>query len=100
MDRDSILLKSSVVMDRNVCVKLCNRSFLSAFRIIYVMASYKHMKKFLGYGGDGQPAGPAINHERTGLNFPPTHRELLEYAIYLSDSFSGRGSYPEKELIK
>ena len=100
MDQDSILLKSSVIMDRNVCVKLCNQSFLSAFRIINVMASYKNIKKFLGYGGDGQPAGPAINHERTGLNFPPTHRELLEYAIYLSDSFSGRGSYPEKELIK
>ena len=28
------------------------------------MASYKNMKKFLGYGGDGQPAGPAINHHQ------------------------------------
>ena len=64
------------------------------------MTAYKHLKTFLGYGGEGQVPSPQVNHQRTGLNFPPTHRELLEYALYLSDTYDGDGTYPHGDLIK
>ena len=64
------------------------------------MAVFRNLKKYLGYGGDGQPVGPDINHDRTGLHVPPTHRELLDYAVYLNDSFNGGGAYPKDQVIK
>ena len=38
LDRDSILLKSSVIMVRNVCVKLCYQSFLSFIQFGVIMS--------------------------------------------------------------
>ena len=64
------------------------------------MTAYNRLKNFLGYGGDGQVPLPQINHQRTGLNFPPTHRELLEFALHLSDTYDGNGTYPKGDLIK
>ena len=64
------------------------------------MAAYNNLNKYLGYGGEGQPLGLDINHQRTGLIFPPTHRKLLEYAPHLNSTYDGGGSYPKADLIK
>lgn len=63
------------------------------------MAGYQCVRKFLGYGGEGQPVGPVIDQERTGQQMPPTYRETLEYGLHLCQTFAN-GTYPTKDLIK
>ena len=63
------------------------------------MAGYQHVRKYLGYGGEGQPLGPVIDHQRMGEQMPPTYRETLEYGLYLCETH-GDGKYPTKDLIK
>ena len=63
------------------------------------MAGFQYVRAYLGYGGEGQPLGPVIDHERTGQQMPPTYREILEYGLHLSSTFEN-GNYPLKKLIK
>ena len=59
-------------------------------------ASYKYVKKLLGFGGEGQPPAPTIDPDRTGLHIPPTQRELLHYALHLADT----STPTQKDLLK
>ena len=63
------------------------------------MARYKYVRSYLGYGGEGQPLGPVIDHDRNGLEMPPTYREVLEYGLHLCATFEN-GNYPLRDLIK
>ena len=90
-------IKRKKIIFQTIPLKLYTDTF-QPHTDICKMTAYTNLKTFLGYGGNDQSEPPPFNHQRTGLRFPPTHRELLHCALHLSDMHDGK--CPKEDLIK